>query len=131
MRLLLDTQVWLWMVSAADDLSDDLKAHLTDEATDVFLSAAAVWEIGMKVAAGKLKLTGQPGVLVPMYIKRSGVQPLSVTVDHALAAAALPDHHRDPFDRVMLAQAQIEELTFVTADPQLAEYDVPMLQASN
>ena len=130
MRLLLDTQVWLWMVSSADDLSDDLKAHLTDEATDVFLSAAAVWEVGTKVTAGKLKLTGQSGALLPMYIKRSGVQPLSVTVAHALRAAALPDHHRDPFDRLMIAQAQVEELTFVTADAQLAEYDVPMLRAN-
>ena len=129
MRLLLDTQVWLWMVSAADAFSDDLKALLTDEATDVFLSAAAVWEVGMKVAAGKLKLTGQPQALVPMYIKRSGVQPLSVTVDHALRAAALPELHQDLFDRLMLAQAQLEELTFVTADPQLASYDIAMLQA--
>ena len=69
-----------------------------------------------------------PSVQLPGYVKRSGVQPLVVTLEHALRAAELPMHHRDPFDRLMIAQAQEEELTFVTADSRLAAYDVPILQ---
>lgn len=90
MRLLLDTRVWLWMVSAADRLSAEIKSLFADEATDLYLSTASVWEIGIKHAAGKLRLTGQPAVQVPLYITRSGAQPLVVTVEHALEPRGFP-----------------------------------------
>lgn len=127
MRLLLDTHVWLWMIGQSSRLSDRARAALTDESHDLYLSTVAAWEIGFKHAAGKLKLTGRPSVQLPEYVKRSGVQPLVVTLDHALRAAELPMHHRDPFDRLMIAQAQEEELTFVTADGRLAVYGVRIL----
>jgi len=128
-RILLDTDVWLWMISAGDRLTDEARDLFQDEETDLFLSAAAVWEIGIKHAAGKLKFSGQPAVQIPPYIKRSGVQPLAISVGHALRASSLPPHHRDPFDRMMVAQALEEDLTLATVDQQLAAYGVPLLQA--
>lgn len=130
MRLLLDTHVWLWMISADDRLSAESRSLLQDPQTDVYLSVAAVWEIGIKHAAGKLRYSGSPSVQVPIHIQRSGVAILQIEVQHALAAAALPMHHRDPFDRLMIAQAQAEELTLATADQRLGAYDVSLLDVT-
>ena len=129
MRLLLDTHVWLWLIGEDDRLNEPTRAALSDPENDIFLSAAAVWELAIKHAAGKLKYTGSPAVQVPFHIKRSGVRPLPITAEHALAAAALPMHHRDPFDRMMIAQALAEELTLSTADDRLSAYEVPLLMA--
>ena len=129
MRLLLDTRVWLWLISEDDRLNEPTRAALSIPENDILLSAAAVWELAIKHAAGKLKYTGSPAVQVPFHIKRSGVLLLPITADHALAAAALPMHHRDPFDRMMIAQALAEELTLSTADDRLSAYEVPLLMA--
>lgn len=130
MRLLLDTHVWLWMVSDADQLGDEARTALTHPDNDLYLSVAAVWEIGIKHAAGKLRYPGSPSVQVPLHMQRSGVSLLAVGVEHALAAAALPKHHRDPFDRMMIAQAQAEEMTLATADARFGAYDVPLLMVA-
>ncbi len=127
MRLLLDTHVWLWLVSDQERLSAASRELFADHENDLLLSAAAIWEIGVKLAAGKLNFTGSPRVLVPQYIKRSGVQPLAIVLEHALRAADLPPHHRDPFDRMMVAQAQHESLTLVSADSRMAAYDVAVV----
>ena len=129
MRLLLDTHVWLWLIGEDERLNELTRAALSDPGNDIFLSAAAVWELAIKHAAGKLKFTGSPAVQVPIHIKRSGVLPLPITAGHGLAAAALPMHHRDPFDRMMIAQALAEELTLSTADDRLSAYEVPLLMA--
>ena len=130
MRLLLDTHVWLWMIGEDERLNEPTRAALSDPEADLFLSAAAVWELAIKHAAGKLKYTGSPAVQIPIQIKRSGVLPLPMTADHGLAAAALPMHHRDPFDRMMIAQALAEGLTLCTADDRLRAYEVPLLMAA-
>ena len=129
MRLLLDTHVWLWWIGDVDRLNEPTRSALSEPENDMFLSAAAVWELSIKHAAGKLKYTGSPAVQVPFHIKRSGVLPLPITPDHALAAGALPMHHRDPFDRMMIAQALAEDLTLATADDRLSAYGVPLLMA--
>lgn len=129
MRILLDTHVWLWMITDDDRLGGEARAVLADPATQAYLSVAAVWELAIKHAAGKLRYTGSPSVQVPLHIKRSGVQPLGITVEQALSAAALPMHHRDPFDRLMLAQAVDQELTFAT-DTKLEAYGIPLLQVT-
>jgi PIN domain nuclease of toxin-antitoxin system len=126
-RLLLDTHVWLWSISAPDRLSPQVREQLDDPTTELYLSVAAVWEIAIKHAAGKLRYSGSPQTQVPIHIRRSGVATLGITVDHALQAAALPMHHRDPFDRLMLAQAASEQLVFATANARLAAYGVPLL----
>ncbi|HEX5041133.1 MAG TPA: type II toxin-antitoxin system VapC family toxin [Candidatus Limnocylindria bacterium] len=128
MRLLLDTHVWLWMITGNSRIGDEHKSVLEEPANDLYLSAAAVWELAIKASAGKLKYTGNPSVQIPLHIQRSGVYPLDVTAEHALAAAALPMHHRDPFDRMLVAQAAIEEMTLATGDARLAAYGVPLLE---
>lgn len=127
MKLLLDTHVWLWSISAPERLAAPVREQLADPAAELYLSVAAVWEIAIKHAAGKLRYSGSPQTQVPIHIQRSGVAILGITVDHALRAAALPMHHRDPFDRLMLAQAAEQNLVFATADARLAVYGVPLL----
>ena len=127
MRILLDTSVWLWAIGAPDRLPDHMREQLADPAAELYLSVAAVWEIGIKHAAGKLRYSGSPQTQIPIHIQRSGVAVLGITVEHALRAAALPMHHRDPFDRLMLAQADEQKLVFATADTRLAAYGVPLL----
>ena len=128
MKLLLDTHVWLWMITGHARLTDQDHVALESPENDLYLSAAAVWELAIKSSAGKLKYSGTPSVQIPIHLERSGVYPLTVTVDHAIAAADLPMHHRDPVDRMLVAQARVEEMTLATADRRLAAYGVPVLE---
>jgi PIN domain nuclease of toxin-antitoxin system len=121
---------WLWLIGDVDRLTPEVRATFADGDSELYLSVVAVWEIAIKAAAGNLRYIGRPEVLVPQHIRRTGVIPLGVSVDHALAAAALPMHHRDPFDRMMIAQAQAEGLTVATADRRFAAYDVPRIEVS-
>jgi len=123
-KLLLDTHVVIWWLADDAALSDEIKARL-DHEPDVFLSAATVWEIAIKQAIGKLK---EPPDL-PAQIRDSGFRELPITSQHALAAGRLPLIHRDPFDRMLVAQARCEDLTLVTRDPEIGKYDVALLQA--
>ena len=127
MRLLLDTQVWLWAVSEPGRIGAEVRALLEDEAHTLLLSAASVWEMAIKYRLGKLPLPEPPSLFVPSRLVRDGVLPLPVEHHHAARVASLPDHHRDPFDRLLVAQAQVERLSLVTADRQLAAYDVPIV----
>jgi len=129
-KILLDTQAWLWMIGPHDRLSESARAVLKDAQNELYLSTAAVWEIGIKHAAGKLKFTGPLNVHIPMHIRRSGVRPLPPTVEHVLRAAALPMQHRDPFDRMMVAQAQEDELALLTTDARLGAYEVEIIPAA-
>jgi PIN domain nuclease of toxin-antitoxin system len=119
------------MISDEGRLSAAIRGKLVDPDTELYLSIAAVWEIAIKHAAGKLRYSGSPSVQVPAHIRRSGVVPLPISVDHALASASLPQHHRDPFDRMMIAQARAEEMTLATADERLKQYDVPIVFAAS
>ena len=130
MRLLLDTHCWLWLHTDRARFNSDLLATLAEPASQRFLSAASVWEIAIKHATGKLPLPEPPGVYVPGRMRLSGVRELAITQAHALAAATLPPHHRDPFDRVLVAQAQLEGLTLVTADARLTRYDVRLIHVN-
>jgi PIN domain nuclease of toxin-antitoxin system len=123
-RLLLDTHVWLWLLTAPGRISDDVLESLSDLGNDLLLSAASAWEIAIKYALGKLPLPEPPASYVPGRMQRSGVTPLPVLHEHALAVAELPAHHRDPFDRLLVAQARLERLTLVTADSVFARYGI-------
>ena len=96
---------------------------------ELLLSAASSWEIAVKYALGKLPLPEPPAVYVPRRMRTSGVVGLPVEHVHALHVATLPPHHRDPFDRLLVAQAQVEAIPLLTADPRLAEYDVETISA--
>ncbi len=88
------------------------------------------WEIAIKHALGKLQTPGEPGIYVPARIRTLGFKPLSISLGHALAVRTLPNHHNDPFDRIMVAQAQVEALTLVTHDPIVLKYPVSTLEAA-
>jgi len=123
-RLLLDTHVWLWLQHAPERLGADALRDVEDPGNDVLLSAASSWEIAIKWALGKLPLPAPPDQYVPDRVLTSGVTPLPIQHRHALAVAQLPLHHRDPFDRLLVAQAREEAAVIVTGDRAFAAYDV-------
>ena len=129
MRLLLDTHVWLWLQAEPERLSPRALDAVTDDGNDLILSAASSWEIAIKFALGKIGLPEPPATYVPSRMQRNGVEGLPVEHRHALAVSALPQHHRDPFDRLLVAQASEDDLTIVTADPAFAAYDVDRIDA--
>lgn len=122
MRLLLDTHVVLWWLTDDPTLSDALKERITHD-PDILVSAATIWEVAIKQALGKLH--GPVGLAD--YIGNGGFIQLPIGLDHAAAAGRLPMIHRDPFDRMLVAQAQYEDLTLVTRDPWCQRYDVAVL----
>lgn len=124
---LLDTHVFLWLIAAPEKVGDRLLGRLSDERNEVYLSAASCWEIAIKCATGKLDLPADPAVYVPDHMRRTGVAGLAIESAHALRVASLPLHHRDPFDRLLVAQATGLDLQLVTADRTLEHYDVELV----
>ncbi|WP_322760518.1 type II toxin-antitoxin system VapC family toxin [Frankia sp. Cr2] len=128
-RYLLDTQVWLWLLAEPRRLRDETHDLLADAANEILLSAVSSWEISIKYRLGTLALPEPPRSYVPDRMRRSGTTVLAVEHDHVLRVAELPDHHRDPFDRILVAQAQALDVPLVTADSQLLAYDITILPA--
>jgi PIN domain nuclease of toxin-antitoxin system len=125
-KFLVDTHCWLWLQASPSRLSGEILTLLADPANDLLLSAASSWEIAIKYTLGKLPLPLPPAQYVPERMAASGTQALAVEHSHALQVTALPAHHRDPFDRLLIAQAQLERLVLVTVDRQLELYDVDL-----
>jgi PIN domain nuclease of toxin-antitoxin system len=123
-RVLLDTQAFLLWVSGSDRLTPRAAATIADPESQVLVSAATAWEIAIKSAAGRLELEGSADTYVPDRIRLHGFEPLSIGMDHAVRAAGLPRHHGDPFDRMLVAQGQVEDVPIITGDPLLGLYDV-------
>lgn len=124
MNLLLDTHVLIWVFSQDARLSRTATEAIRDGHNLVFVSVATAWEIAIKKALGKLKVPDnyQEG------LRRYRFTPLDITTEHALAVEQLPPHHKDPFDRMLIAQARIERLTLVTHDPNIRAYGIPILE---
>ncbi|MGI8657808.1 MAG: type II toxin-antitoxin system VapC family toxin [Candidatus Limnocylindria bacterium] len=127
MKLLLDTHVWIWWLTAPDRLTSEASSALSDADSRLCLSPASTWELMVKSAAGRVTVSGSVEALVEEAISASGVQPLPIEHAHALQLRRLPAHHRDPFDRMLIAQAQADQMILVTADRQLSAYDVETL----
>ncbi len=125
MRLLLDTHVLLWWLANDPSLGEEARAGISDPSSSVFVSAATVWEVSIKQTLGKLEA---PSDLL-RQIELNRFEPLSITVSHAYTAGALPRHHDDPFDRMLVAQAMKEGLVLLTADPRMSRYGVETLAA--
>jgi PIN domain nuclease of toxin-antitoxin system len=123
-RLLLDTNVLIWWLEESPRLGKETRDAITGE-LEIMVSAVSAFEIAAKVAVGKLRA---PGDLAVQITEQTMIE-LPVTVRHGLAVGQLPMHHRDPFDRLLIAQARCEGLTIVTADRAFAAYDVPVLPA--
>lgn len=128
LKFLLDTHCWIWLTGDWSRLPSPLRRRILRNPAELVLSSVSVIEIGIKHATGRLKLDVGPDGLVAI-LKADGVAFLGVTVDHALRMASLPLHHQDPFDRLLVAQAQVEGLTLVSADPNVLAYDVAALDA--
>src|SRR5436305_1187599 len=124
MNLLLDTQALLWWRLGSPKLGIRARRTIERYAPNVRVSAASAWEMAIKVRAGRLTLPEALDLWLPAAVSSSGFRTLSVTIDHAAAIASLPEHHADPFDRLLIAQAQREALTIVTSDPAFDGYEV-------
>ncbi len=123
MQLLLDTHVFLWLLAEPERLDQRL-GTLEDPANTLLLSAVSSWEMAVKFRLGRLDLPDDPKRYVPARMRAIGATPLAVEHSHVLAVADLPAIHRDPFDRMLVAQARQLALTIVTADADVARYDV-------
>lgn len=129
MRLLVDTHCWLWFLLSPEKLNPASQEALSGSDHSIYFSAASAWEIVIKAALGKLELPLPASQYIPDRLSELGHQRLPILQEHVLQLENLPAHHKDPFDRILLAQAQVEELLLVTADGKLTEYGVPLLWA--
>lgn len=125
MNLLLDTHAFLWAIDNNPRLSVAARAAITDGFNVIFVSAATAWEISIKKAIGKLTVP-RSDYLDELRLHR--FVPLNITTEHALAVAGLPPYHHDPFDRLLIAQAQVEKLTIVTGDARIKQYAVQVIE---
>ena len=129
MTYLLDTNVFLWLRMSPDRVRPAVRERLAEARTSLTLSAASCWEIAFKQANGGLPLPGPARTWLPQALDELHCDVLSLGFDHAIEAALLPLHHRDPFDRFLIAQARVEGLTLVTSDKALSRYEVEILRA--
>ncbi len=125
MKLLLDTHAFLWWLADSPKLGQKAQAAIGNADTFVFVSAATAWEIAVKRSSGKLDAPGD----IRDLIARNGFGELAIEVEHAVLSAELPKHHNDPFDRILIAQAQLGDMRLVADDPQIAKYDIDVLPA--
>ena len=127
MKYLLDTSVFLWVLTGEDKLNARAQEILTSSSSELHFSAMGTWEIAIKYALGALRLPKAPRELLPHALRSWPIQALHITQEHALRAGELPMHHRDPFDRMLIAQALVEEMTLLTADRAFQEYKVDFI----
>jgi len=126
-KLLLDTHAFLWFISGDAALSGKARALIEDEANDKLVSIGSLWEIAIKNSIGKLPLAKPFGQLIPEQLQRGGFEVLGLTVEHTAQLAQLPLHHRDPFDRMLVAQCLAENLPLVSNDDALDAYGIKRL----
>jgi PIN domain nuclease of toxin-antitoxin system len=129
MTLLLDTQAFVWWWEGERKLGPRARRRIETSASAVRVSTATAWEIAIKVRRGLLKLRDPIHVWLPRALETSGFGVLAITLEHAVAVASLPDHHPDPFDRMLIVQAQADNLTIVTSDAAFEDYEVKLLDA--
>ena len=127
MSILIDTHVFLWAAGIEKRLSPSARKLLEDSDQPVFFSAASAWEITIKWAKGRLDLPAPPAQMIDNTLSTAGLSQLSVSIKDAVAVAELPMHHKDPFDRLLVAQARTNGLRLMTADPILEKYDVDVI----
>ena len=129
MNIPLDTCCWLWWLVSPDKLSDKALFLIRDSTNKVYLSAASPCEIAIKYAIGKLPLPEPPETFIPERLARDGIASLAIEHVHALRVASIPAHHRDPFDRLLVAQSQLERLPLLTADSVFGRYNIETIPA--
>ena len=127
MKLLLDTCAFLWFLADSPELSPAARAQVLDPGNEVFLSAVSAWEIARKYAQGKISLPSHPSILIPAVRRDSGIDSLPLTETDALAAEKLQLFHKDPFARLLIAQALMGGLAIVTSDRAFDPYPVRVI----
>ena len=127
MRLLLDTHAFLWWDADAEQLPSSLLETLQDPAHEITFSVVSVWEMQIKAALGKLELRTPLATLVSEQREKNGLNVLPISLQHVLTLEKLSNYHNDPFDRLLIAQANVEGLTLVSKDDAFRHYDVPLL----
>ena len=128
MRLLLDTHILLWWLTDDPALPAAARTAIGDPSSEVFVSAASTWEIAIKHALGRLEF---PVAQMAAILAEAGFTPLGIGIQHGVIAGALPLHHNDPFDRMLVAQAQHEGMTIVTMDTMIRRYAVAILDGAS
>lgn len=129
MKLLLDTHVWLWAIHEPERVGPRTLAALESLGSRIYLSAVSSWEIAIKWRLGKLELSARPEELVKDSLSSNGFLRLDISHEHGWKVGDLPDHHRDPFDRLLIAQTVSEGLTLLTADKVMTLYPCPVMWA--
>lgn len=124
MKLLLDTHAFIWWDSAPNKLSSQVLALCQDRQNVLWFSVASIWEMQIKLQLGKLQLTLPLKEIIGSQQRTNGIELLPITFEHVLALESLPAHHKDPFDRLLVAQAIVEDAVLVSADPNIARYAV-------
>ncbi len=132
MRVLIDTHIFLWLFLEPKRVSKQIREFLEDNFTnEIYVSHATAWEIAIKYGVRKLKLPQTPELFVPDRIRRANFLHLPIKIQHVLQVHNLPPIHKDPFDRLLVSQARVENLTILTADPNFAKYQIKVLNFNN
>jgi len=127
MKALLDTHTFLWWITDNLKLSSRVRKIISDGKNELFLSAASGWEIAIKAQLGRIKIPDKPELFISEQMLANAIQGLPIQISHALYVYNLPPHHRDPFDRMLVAQAQLEGLPILTDDPQISQYQAKVI----
>lgn len=127
MQALIDTNAFLWFVSGSDRLSDTAREYMIDFNNDLVLSTASLWEIAIKTSLGKLELLSPFDQLIPSQLEKNAIDILSIELDHIFAITNLEFHHRDPFDRLIIAQGITEQIPIITSDATFSKYPVEVI----
>ena len=129
MRVLIDTCVFLWMRMAPDRIAPEVRRIIVERENDILFSAVSSWEIAIKYALGRLDLPEPPYAFIADRVASSGLTPIPIEHGHALRVAALPFHHRDPFDRLLIAQAAELQVPIITDDQSFGAYEIDVISA--
>jgi PIN domain nuclease of toxin-antitoxin system len=127
MNLLLDTHTFLWFIAGDSSLSKTARSAIEDLNNNLFLSVASVWEIAIKVSIDKLELSEPFEIFIPEQLAENGIGLLDISVEHTAQIVSMPFHHRDPFDRLIAAQANVEQMTLLSIDEVFDLYGVNRL----
>jgi len=127
MKAILDTHAFLWWITKDDRLSQLANEFIGNANNELLLSAASSWEIVIKTQLGKLELAQPPAEFLRKHVAINQIQSLPITLDHTLQMYSLPLHHRDPFDRILIAQSQLEDAPLITADPLMHQYSLQII----
>lgn len=130
MKILIDTQIFLWLFGFSSRISPNVRQLLKDPQNTIYFSSAGAWEIAIKYGNGKLQLPDEPKTFIPDRLKRANFNWLEINHEHTLAVAKLPPIHKDPFDRILITQANVENLTVLSADSVFSKYTVNLIDAN-